>query len=76
MTMFVEEMNVVALYHSGNRMNTIGQIDEALPYVDEPELRKLLADTRDKLALLSDDEFERIDFDVLLPPGFEITDDE
>lgn len=65
MNLPTQQHNLVALYHSGSRMDTIEQLREAIPDVDEPDIR---ADLMSVIAALED--MSGMDFDALAS-GFE-----
>lgn len=60
MNLPTQQHNLVALYHSGSRMDTIAQLREAIHDVDEPDVR---ADLMSAIAALED--MSDMDFDAL-----------
>ena len=57
MSMSVQEYNLAALYCSGSRMDTIEQLREAVPDVDEPDILADLLSAIAKLEAMDDDAF-------------------
>ena len=57
MSMSVQEHNLAALYCSGSRMDTIEQLREAVPDVDEPDILADLLSAIAKLEAMDDGAF-------------------
>ena len=53
----VEEENLICLYHKSDRRRTMARLQEAMPDMGE-EMRVLARQTLDKLAAMSDADFE------------------
>ena len=67
MRLFVEEINLIALYHAGNRVNTMVEIRRMMGIGHEPETVLLMQDCINKLEQMDDAEFERTDFFLFSP---------
>jgi len=63
MTFTHDEMNMLCIYNGGSRENTIAELREMRTYLepDETELRELTDSTLEKLAKISDAEFDKLD---------------
>ena len=57
MSMSVQEHNLAALYCSGSRRDTIVQLREAVPDVDEPDILADLLSAIARLEAMDDDAF-------------------
>lgn len=58
-----DEMNMLCIYNGGSRKKTITELREMRMYLepDEAELRELTDSTLEKLAKISDAEFDKLD---------------
>ena len=58
-----DEMNMLCIYNGGSRKKTITELREIRTYLepDEMELRELTDSTLEKLAKISDAEFDKLD---------------
>lgn len=58
-----DEMNMLCIYNGGSREKTIAELHEMRTYLepDETELRELTDSTLEKLAKISDAEFDKLD---------------
>jgi hypothetical protein len=56
-----EETNLIAIYATKSRAETIARITEALPYMDEA-MRDIALRSVEKLTAMSDDEFDETVF--------------
>lgn len=58
-----DEMNMLCIYNGGSRKITITELREMRTYLepDETELRELTDSTLEKLAKISDAEFDKLD---------------
>lgn len=57
MPLTVEEINLICVYDTSNRYTLIAELEEALPYTEEPELLALLQAVLRKLYTFSDQQF-------------------
>ena len=72
MNFTVEEINLMCIYHTSDRYILIKEMETALPFVRDVEMRSLMANTLNKLYGTSD-----ADFDALpLSPTWEGYDDD
>lgn len=57
------ELQILAIYESATREETLDYINEALAYVDEDEVEMItyMKSAAHKLAMISDDEFKRLE---------------
>ena len=58
----IEESNIAAIYRGKNRGITIQSIASVLNNIDDKSMREVMLSTIEKLADISDDEFERMQF--------------
>lgn len=56
----VDELSIVNLY-TGSRLAVIDQLNEALPHIEEPELRRAALSAARKLLDMSDVDFAAMD---------------
>jgi hypothetical protein len=56
-----EETNLIAIYATKSRAETIAQITEALPYMDT-DMRGIASRSAEKLTAMSDDDFDNMTF--------------
>lgn len=62
MTFSIEESNIAAIYRGKSRGITIQSIASVLNNIDDKNMREVMLSTIEKLADISDDEFERMQF--------------
>ena len=60
MSLPIQERNLVALYHSGSRTDTIEQLREAVPDVDEPDILADLLNAITALEAMSNEDFDAL----------------
>ena len=54
----LEEESILNIYNHGSRLSTLSAIEEVLPYLnDEPDMRRIVKDTIEKLEQTSDMDF-------------------
>ena len=67
----LEETNLMCIYDCTSRSGLIDELDEAMEYVDDPEILRLMEQTIDKLYRTTDAQFA----DLPLIPAWEDTDE-
>ena len=55
----MDERALLVMYSTGNRKETIREIDGSFPYVTDEFFRWELQSLRDKLEIMTDEEFKR-----------------
>lgn len=68
----VEEINLMCIYNTSDRYILIKEMETALPFVRDVEMRTMMTNTLSKLYLTSDDDFSNLP----LSPTWEDYDDE
>lgn len=58
----IEESNIAAIYRGKSRGITIQSIASVLNNIDDSNMKQVMLSTIEKLADISDDEFERMQF--------------
>lgn len=58
----VDEMNVISIYDTSGRGNVISEMKQALPFVDDKEIREIMTAAILKLERMTDTEFSGIEF--------------
>jgi len=58
----VEEINLISIYTADTKQELIRSITDALPFIDDGDMRRIAQDAIGKLNALSDDEYARLDF--------------
>lgn len=58
----VEQMNLMCIFDTSSRYRLMLGIQDALPGVEEPELREIMLTVFDRLAGMSDEAFAAIEF--------------
>ena len=53
----LEEINLMCIYDCTSRSGLIGDLEDAMEYVDEPEMLRLMERTIDKLQRTTDAQF-------------------
>lgn len=71
MRLSLEEINLMCIYDCTTRSGLIGDLEDAMEYVDEPEMLRLMELTIDKLYRTTDAQFA----DLPLIPAWEDTDE-
>jgi len=61
MNFSLEEMNLMCIYDTENRVSLIKEIENALPYVYDVELIEIMEQVLNKLENLTDGEFSALD---------------
>jgi hypothetical protein len=56
-----EEANLIAIYATKSKAETVAQITEAVPYMDT-DMRGIALRSAEKLTAMSDDEFDNMTF--------------
>ncbi|MCR4866869.1 MAG: transposon-transfer assisting family protein [Lachnospiraceae bacterium] len=62
MTFSIEESNIAAIYRGKNRGITIQSIASVLNNIDDRNMREVMLSTIEKLANITDEEFENTKF--------------
>lgn len=62
MNFTVDEMNVISIYVTSGRGNVISEMKQALPFVDDKEIREIMTAAILKLERMTDTEFSGIEF--------------
>lgn len=63
MTHFTDdEMNLICIYDTQNRNVLIMDMERAMPYIKDTELKKIVLHILDKLQQMTDQEFNTMDF--------------
>ena len=57
----VEEVNLICIFARKNRGEVIGDIERALPYLDDPDMKELSHRIIEKLKNMTDEEFEQLE---------------
>lgn len=58
----IEEENLICIYHENNRNSTIANIREAVPYMDDDDMKQLAEGVIGKLQSMTDTEFSEVQF--------------
>jgi hypothetical protein len=56
----LEEINLMCIYDCTSRSGLIGDLEDAMEYVDEPEMLRLMELTIDKLCRTTDAQFSAL----------------
>lgn len=67
----LEEINLMCIYDCTSRSSLIGNLEDAMEYVDDPEMLRLMEQTIDKLQRTADAQFA----ELTLVPVWEDTDE-
>ena len=62
MNFTVDEMNVISIYVTSGSGNVISEMKQALPFVDDKEIREIMTAAILKLERMTDTEFSGIEF--------------
>lgn len=62
MNFTVDEMNIISIYDTSGRDNVISEMKQALPFVDDKEIREIMTAAILKLERMTDTEFSGIEF--------------
>ena len=62
MNFTVDEMNIISIYDTSGRGNVISEMKQALPFVDDKEIRKIMTAAILKLEHMTDTEFSGLEF--------------
>lgn len=62
MNFTVDEMNIISIYDTSDRGNVISEMKQALPFVDDKEIRETMTAAILKLERMTDTEFSGIEF--------------
>ena len=68
----MEEINLMCIYNTENRIGLIAELETAVEYVDDPEMVRLIEQTVNKLNHTTDAEFA----DLALFPAWEDGDED
>lgn len=69
MNFTVDEMNIISIYDTSGRDNVISEMKQALPFVDDKEIREIMTAAILKLERMTDTEFSGIEFLSDTEPG-------
>ena len=58
----IEEENLICIYHEDDRNSTIANIREAVPYMDDDDMKQLAEGVIGKLQSMTDTEFSEAQF--------------
>ena len=59
----VEELNILYIVKGGSRTETIDNIFDMLPDIDDEDIRKIAESALEKVQDMSDEDFDSIDFE-------------
>ena len=67
-TFTVDEKYMIRIYNNDNRTAFIGKLSEAMPYIEEPEIKEIIESIIIKLNQMTDSEYKyhylNMDFDL------------
>ena len=58
----VDEMNLICIYDTSDRVGLIIQLQEAMPFIQNEELSEITANIISKLVRMTDKEYREIEF--------------
>ena len=58
----VDEMNLICIYDTSDRVGLIIQLQEAMPFIQNEELSEITANIISKLVSMTDEEYREIEF--------------
>ena len=58
----VEEINLISIYAAGTKQELVQNITDALPHIDDGDMRRIAQGAIEKLNALSDTEYAELDF--------------
>ena len=64
----VDEMNVISIYDTTDRVNLIARLKEILPYIEDEEMTEITSSAILKLERMTDSEFSATEFKSVLTP--------
>lgn len=64
----VDEMNVISIYDTSDRINLIARLTEILPRIDDEEMAEITSSAISKLERMTDSEFSATEFKSVLTP--------
>jgi len=64
----VDEMNVISIYDTTDRVNLIARLKEILPRIDDEEMAEITSSAISKLERTTDSEFSATEFKSVLAP--------
>ena len=64
----VDEMNVISIYDTTDRVNLIARLKEILPYIEDEEMTEITSSAISKLERMTDSEFSATEFKSVLAP--------
>lgn len=64
----VDEMNVISIYDTTDRVNLIARLKEILPRIDDEEMAEITSSAISKLERTTDSEFSATEFKSVLTP--------
>lgn len=64
----VDEMNVISIYDTSDRINLIARLTEILPRIDDEEMAEITSSAISKLECMTDSEFSATEFKSVLTP--------
>lgn len=67
-TFTFDEINLMCIYDTSDRVGLIIQLQEAMPYIENEELKELTATVISKLVSLTDDEYSEIELMPTVTP--------
>ena len=63
----IEESNMICIYNTGARAETLAELRAALPSIDDPDMRAIADSAAAKLDGMADAEFAAIPFEPIHP---------
>lgn len=67
MNFTIEEVNMIAIYNTGKRIETISSLRDAIPFITDKDLQMIGESAMKKLVNMSDEEFYETAFDAIEP---------
>ena len=67
-TFTFDEINLMCIYDTSDRVGLIIQLQEAMPYIENEELKEITATVISKLVSLTDDEYSEIELKPTVTP--------
>ena len=67
-TFTFDEINLMCIYDTSDRVGLIIQLQEAMPYIENEELKEITATVISKLVGMTDDEYNEIELKPTVTP--------